>query len=61
MLRDYFKTTKYLFKNDSQVRSLSGKEEGINAWIAANYFAGNFKVLLIIKISKGVLFLRLII
>ena len=28
----------------SQVRTLSGQEEGTNAWISANYYNDNFKV-----------------
>ena len=43
-VRSYFRSLNFLFKNDSQVRTLSGQEEGTNAWIAANYFEQNFKV-----------------
>ncbi len=43
-IRSYFKETEFLFKNDSQVRILNGQEEGINAWISANYFNDKFKV-----------------
>lgn len=42
-IREYFKETDFLFKNDSQVRILTGQEEGNNAWISANYFQDNFK------------------
>lgn len=35
--------TGFLFKNDSQVRILSGQEEGTDAWISANYYQDNFK------------------
>ena len=31
-----------MYKNQSQARILSGQEEGINAWISANYFENNF-------------------
>ena len=37
------RTTGFLFKKDSQVRILSGQEEGTNAWISANYYQNNFK------------------
>jgi hypothetical protein len=42
-LRAYFKTTPFKFINESQVRTITGQEEGTNAWISANYFLGNFK------------------
>ena len=40
--RAYFRTLNFLFADDSQVRTLSGHEEGTSAWIAANYFENNF-------------------
>ena len=43
-VRDYFAGLDFLFKNSSQARILSGQEEGINAWISANYFENNFDV-----------------
>jgi hypothetical protein len=43
-IREYFQETEFLFKNASQVRILDGQEEGIDAWISANYFNDKFKV-----------------
>ena len=44
-IRDYFKRkTSFLFKNSSQVRIISGQEEGTNAWISANYYLNYFEV-----------------
>jgi len=43
-VRDYFKSLDYIFKNSSQARIISGKDEGTNAWISANYFENNFNV-----------------
>lgn len=42
-IREYLRGTGFLFKNDSQVRILSGQEEGTDAWISANYYQDNFK------------------
>lgn len=44
-IRDYFNTTQkgFIFNNASQVRIITGQEEGINAWISVNYFQNNFK------------------
>lgn len=40
--REYFRTTGFLFKNDTQARIITGQEEGADAWISANYFENNF-------------------
>lgn len=42
--REYFASSEFLFKNDSQVRIISGQEEGINAWISINYFLDIFNL-----------------
>jgi hypothetical protein len=42
-IREYFRESKFLFKNDSQARTITGQEEGTSAWISANYFLDNFK------------------
>lgn len=43
MIRDYFKSTGFLFQNDTQVRIISGFDEALDAWITANYLENNFQ------------------
>jgi hypothetical protein len=47
-IRSYFKTTGFLFSNDSQVDILSGKDEALNAWISANYIENNFDLVFVL-------------
>lgn len=54
-VRDYFSSLGFLYKNSSQVRLLSGSEEGINAFISANYFENNFAIMKHRKKTKGIL------
>ena len=51
-VKDYFKTLDFLFKNMSQARIISGAEEGIDAWISANYYQNNFKVIFCLNPKK---------
>ena len=37
-IREYFSTTEFLFDNSNQVQVIDGKEEGLFAWVATNYF-----------------------
>ncbi|CAF0750987.1 unnamed protein product [Brachionus calyciflorus] len=41
-IRDHFAKSEFLFKSNDQVKILTGKEEGLYAWISANYFANKF-------------------
>lgn len=43
-IREYFSELNFLYKNSSQVRIISGQEEGTNAWISANYYLNYFQV-----------------
>jgi len=38
-VRNYFRQTGYLFTDNSQVKILTGGEEGAYAWISANYLS----------------------
>ncbi|RNA42204.1 ectonucleoside triphosphate diphosphohydrolase 1 isoform X1 [Brachionus plicatilis] len=42
MIRHYFNQSGFLYKNESQVETISGKDEALNAWITANFLANNF-------------------
>ncbi len=46
MLRDYFSECGFMFKDKSQVKIISGKEEALFAWISANYLENNFVTLM---------------
>ena len=41
-IQDYFRSTEFMFTNDSQVQIISGKDEALDAWISANYIENNF-------------------
>lgn len=41
-VRDYFKTLPFMYLSDSQVRIISGPEEGIFAFLASNYIKKEF-------------------
>lgn len=41
-IRDHFSKSGYLYKSDDQVKIIDGKDEGIYAWISANYFSEKF-------------------
>ena len=53
-IRDFFNKTGFLYQDESQVQIISGRNEAINAWIAANYIENNFNwvILLFILIDK---------
>jgi len=42
-IREYFRSTGFLFKDNRQVQIISGKEEALNAWISTNYIERNFE------------------
>lgn len=41
-IREYFRSTNYLFLDDSQVRMIDGWEEGAFSFLAANYLKKEF-------------------
>ncbi|CAF0780681.1 unnamed protein product, partial [Brachionus calyciflorus] len=41
-IRDHFSKSEFLFKSNDQVKIIDGKDEGLFAWISANYFANKF-------------------
>lgn len=41
-VKAYLSSVGFLLNDDSQVQIISGKEEAVNAWIAANYMEKNF-------------------
>lgn len=56
MIREYFSSSGFLFEKDSQVRAINGREEALNAWIAANYLENNLqKPELLPNETKGIL------
>lgn len=40
--RDLFSASEFLYKGPEQVQIITGKDEGINAWISTNYYLNNF-------------------
>ncbi|CAF0993809.1 unnamed protein product [Brachionus calyciflorus] len=41
-IRDYFNQTGFLYLDEQQVKTISGKDEALNAWITANFLSNNF-------------------
>lgn len=42
LIRQYFNQSGFLYENESQVQTISGKDEALNAWITANFLDNNF-------------------
>ena len=42
LIREYFNQTGFLYEHESQVQTISGKDEALNAWITANFLDKNF-------------------
>ena len=47
LIRDYFSSSGFLFESDSQVSTINGRQEALNAWVAANYLENNLQNVII--------------